>query len=99
MSAYGQATKKKKKRAPDANIQARVKLDMEVRKRESQQREAFKINGQAKWAEGWCRKQNIQGTSVEGKKARDEEIAMANKELVILRKARMQALYEQDLTS
>ena len=36
---------------------------------------------------------------VEGKKARDEEIAMANRELVILRKARMQALYEQDLKS
>ena len=98
MSSYAQ-TKKKKKRAPDANIQARVKLDMEVRLREAQQREAFKINGQAKWAEGWCRKQNLKGLTVEGKKAREEEIMMANKELVILRKARMQALYEADLKS
>ena len=89
--------RRKKKRAADANIQARVKIDMEVSKREAQQREAFKVNGQAKWAEGWCRKQNLKGVTVEGKRAREEEIAMANRELVILRKAKMQALYEQDL--
>ena len=33
----------------------------------------------------------------EGIKARQEEIQMANRELVILRKARMQKLYEEDL--
>jgi|TARA_B110000208_G_C11489467_1_gene328981 hypothetical protein len=70
---------------------------MEVQIRSAQQAEAFKINGQAKWAEGWNRKNNLKGATVEGIKARQEEIQMANRELVILRKARMQKLYEDDL--
>ena len=89
--------KKKKKKRSDANIQARVKIDMEVQIRSAQQAEAFKVNGQAKWAEGWNRKNNLKGATVEGIKARQEEIQMANRELVILRKARMQKLYEDDL--
>ena len=86
-SGYKQKAKKKKK-ASDANIQARVKIDMEVQIRRAQQAEAFKINGQAKWAEGWNRKNNLKGATTEGIKARQEEIQMANRELVILRKAR-----------
>ena len=89
--------KKKKKKRSDANIQARVKIDMECQIRKAQQAEAFKINGQAKWAEGWNRKNNLKGATTEGIKARQEEIQMANRELVILRKARMQKLYEEDL--
>ena len=89
--------KKKKKKRSDANIQARVKIDMECQIRKAQQAEAFKVNGQAKWAEGWNRKNNLKGATTEGIKARQEEIQMANRELVILRKARMQKLYEEDL--
>ena len=70
---------------------------MECQIRKAQQAEAFKINGQAKWAEGWNRKNNLKGATTEGIKARQEEIQMANRELVILRKARMQKLYEEDL--
>ena len=52
---------KKKKKRSDANIQARVKIDMEVQIRQAQEADALKVNGIAKWAEGWNRKNNLKG--------------------------------------
>ena len=99
MSGYAQKNKKKTKTRGQvgANVLARVKHDMEITKREAQQRDAFKVNAQAQWAESWCRKANLRGVTLEGQKAREEEIEMANRELVTLRRYKIQQLYEQDL--
>ena len=53
----------------------------------------------AKWAEDQLRKSNLQGITPEQQKMRDDEIRMANKELVMVRRANLKRLYENDLNS
>ena len=53
----------------------------------------------AKWAEDQLRKSNLQGITPEQQKMREDEIRMANKELVMVRRANLKRLYENDLNS
>ena len=91
--------KSKPRRAPDFAIQRRKKIDDEVRERLEAQKDTFKANAVAKWAEDQLRKSNLQGITPEQQKMRDDEIRMANKELVMVRRANLKRLYENDLNS
>ena len=89
--------KEKPRRAPDWAIQRRKKIDDEVRERLEAQKDTFNANSVAQWAEDQFRKANLQGITPEQKKLREDEIRMANKELVLVRRANLKQLYESDL--
>ena len=89
--------RRKKKKASDAGIQARVKHDMEINLRMADQREALKAQGLAQWAENQFRKANLRADTVAGRKAREDEIRMANREQTILRRNRLRELFEADI--
>ena len=89
--------KEKPRRAPDWAIQRRKKIDDEVRERLEAQKDTFKANSVAQWAEDQFRKANLQGITPEQQKLREDEIRMANKELVLVRRANLKQLYESDL--
>jgi hypothetical protein len=91
--------KQKPRRAPDYAIQQRKKIDAEVRMRLEHQKDTFKANSVAKWAEDQFRKANLKGITPEQQKMREDEIRMANKELVLVRRNKMRNLYENDLQS
>ena len=63
------------------------------------QKDTFKANAVAKWAEDQFRKSNLRGITPEQQKMREDEIRMANKELVLIRRNKMRRLYESDLQS
>ena len=89
--------KEKPRREPDWANQRRKKIDDEVRERLEAQKDTFKANSVAQWAEDQFRKANLHGITPEQQKLREDEIRMANKELVLVRRANLKQLYESDL--
>ena len=65
--------KQKPRRAPDYAIQQRKKIDAEVRMRLEHQKDTFKANSVAKWAEDQFRKANLKGITPEQQKMREDE--------------------------
>lgn len=89
--------KQRPRKAPDAVIQRRKIIDAEVRVRLEAVKDQVKAEAGAKWAEDQFRKSNLKGITPEQRKMREDEIRMANKELVLVRRKKLTEQYENDL--